>query len=879
MTSTTVREESPPDASAEPAAGAPGAGGGEADRPMTHRQVLQGLVGLLLALLVAMLSSTIVSNALPRITADLNGSQGQYAWVVSAMLLTSTATTPLWGKLSDLVSKKLLYQVAIVIFTLGSVLGGFSQSMGMLIGFRAVQGIGMGGLQALAQVVLAAMVPPAERGRYTGYIGATFALATVAGPLLGGFIVDSPLGWRWCFWITVPIAVVAFIVLGKVLKLPVVKRDVKVDWFGALFLVGGVSALLIWVSMAGNQFAWWSQHTAWLVAGGLVAILIALVIETRVREPIVPLGMFRNRTISAATIGMVAVGTAMFGGTVFLSQYFQLSRGFSPTGAGLMTLPMVFGMFVSTTASGQIIARVTGRIKPFLVSGAAVMIVAMYLLSTMDHETHLVLVGCYLALMGIGVGMLMQNLVLAVQNATSSRNMGSVTSVVTFFRTLGGSAGVSVLGAVLATRLTGYIQDRMAALGVPADAASGAGGGSSTLDVGSLPEPVKTVVQASYGDAIGDLFFISACIAVITFIAVLFIKEVPLRTTIHTEDEGEATPVAAQETAGAHADTTAREAGAARVAGGAASAQAADQPTAVMAAVGQDTGSDGNGSRRYADPVRTAAATNGAGVGSAAALGAHNDTGGLFVHGAVRDAAGGAVAGVVLTLTDANGRQAERGRSDEHGQFQLPVAGGGTYVLIASGGNYQPSASMVVVGDRPVRHDVQLSGAAELSGIVHNGYRGVAGAVVVLTDVRGEVVASSATGPDGRYAIGELVGGTYALTATAPACRPVAAQVALSDGERAEHDVALQSGSQMSGVVRSAALGVAIPDARVTLLDGSGAVVAAATTDVDGRYGFTDLPEGDYTVITTGFPPVAGSLQLHGEQVEHDVDLGYPEGQ
>ncbi|MHA6801623.1 MFS transporter [Bounagaea algeriensis] len=892
MTSTTVRGESPPAATAETAAGATGAGagatgvgGGATDRPMTHRQVMQGLVGLLLALLVAMLSSTIVSNALPRITADLNGSQGQYAWVVSAMLLTSTATTPLWGKLSDLVSKKLLYQVAIVIFTLGSVLGGFSQSMGMLIGFRAVQGIGMGGLQALAQVVLAAMVPPAERGRYTGYIGATFALATVAGPLLGGFIVDSPLGWRWCFWITVPIAVIAFLVLGRVLKLPVVKRDVKVDWFGALFLVGGVSALLIWVSMAGNQFAWWSQETAWLVAGGVVAVLIALVIETRVREPIVPLGMFRNRTTSAATIGMVAVGTAMFGGTVFLSQYFQLSRGFSPTGAGLMTLPMVFGMFVSTTVSGQIIARVTGRIKPFLVSGAAVMIVAMYLLSTMDSETDLVLVGCYLALMGIGVGMLMQNLVLAVQNATSSRDMGSVTSVVTFFRTLGGSAGVSVLGAVLATRLTGYIQDRLAALGVPAGAASGAGGGSSTLDVGSLPEPVKTIVQASYGDAIGDLFFISACIAVVTFIAVLFIKEVPLRTTIHTEDEWEATPVAAQEAAGAHADTTAREPGVAREegvareAGVVASARAAEQPTAVLAAVGESTGSDGIGPRLHADPVHTAAATNGAGVGPAAAVGAHDDAGGLFVHGTVRDAAGGAVTGVVLTLTDANGRQAERGRSDEHGQFQLPVAGGGTYVLIASGGNYQPSASMVVVGDRPVRHDVQLSGAAELSGTVHDGHRGVAGAVVVLTDVRGEVVASGATGPDGRYAIGELVGGTYALTATAPGCRPVAAQVALGDGERAEHDVALQSGSQMSGVVRSAVLGVAIPDARVTLLDGSGAVVAAARTDVDGRYGFTDLPEGEYTMITTGFPPVAGSLQLHGEQVEHDVDLGHPEGQ
>ena len=488
---------------------------------MTHRQILEAMSGLMLALLVAILSSTIVSNALPRILADLKGSQGQYTWVVTAMLLTSTATTPIWGKLADLFSKKLLYQVAITIFTVGSVLGGFAQSMPMLIGFRAVQGIGMGGLQALIQVVIAAMVSPRERGRYSGYIGATFAVATVSGPLVGGLLVDTPwLGWRWCFWVTVPIAVAAFVVLGRTLRLPVVSRDVPIDWFGAFFLVGGVSLLLIWVSLAGKQFAWLSLPSASLVAGGVLAVVAALIVETRVREPIVPLGMFRNRTVTLSIVAMVAVGTAMFGGAVFLGQYFQIARAFTPTHAGLMTLPMVLGLFVASTVSGQIISRRTGRVKPFLVFGAIMLVAGMGLLSTIDHETNLVLVGCSLATMGIGVGCLMQNLVLSVQNTARSGEMGSMTSVVTFFRTLGGSAGVSVLGAVLSTRVADYVLT-----GLP-------GAVPGSLDLGRLPAPVQGVVRAAYGDAIGDVFFVAACVSVVTLIAVLFMPEVPLRTSV-----------------------------------------------------------------------------------------------------------------------------------------------------------------------------------------------------------------------------------------------------------------------------------------------------------------------------------------------------------
>ncbi|GAA2335469.1 MFS transporter [Saccharopolyspora halophila] len=834
MTSST---ETMPQASARPSAPHESA----AEPKMSHRQVLEAMSGLMLALLVAILSSTIVSNALPRIIADLHGSQGQYTWVVTAMLLTSTATTPLWGKLADLFSKKLLYQLAITIFTIGSVLGGFAQSMEALIGFRALQGIGMGGLQALIQVVIAAMVSPRERGRYSGYIGATFAVATVSGPLVGGLIVDTPwLGWRWCFWVTAPIAVIAFIVLGRVLKLPVIKRKVKIDWFGALFLVGGVSLLLIWVSLAGKSFDWLSPETGMFVGGGLLALIIAVIIESKHSEPIVPLKMFKNPTVTLATIGTVSVGTAMFGGAVFLGQYFQIARGFTPTHAGLMTLPMVIGLFLSSTISGQVISKVTGKIKPFLIGGSVTMLVGMGLLSTIDHDTDLVLVGIYLFLMGSGVGMLMQNLVLAVQNASAAKNMGATTSVVTFFRTLGGSSGVSVLGAVLAVRVEEYVRDGLSAIPGAAQAMAG-GGGTSDLDVGALPGPIQTIVRSAYGDAIGDIFLISACVAVVTLITTLFIREKPLRTTVESDEELEEVRVTASDES---VDAPVGE-----------NAQVNGAPVAVP----------------RSEQVRPDS-VNGRIVGDLAEL-----AGGRVVHGFVQDSVGNPVPGVVLTLTDARGRQVERARTDSDGSYRLDVADGGSYVLIASGGSYQPTASMVAVGDGPVRHDVQLLGAGQLAGRVHSGEAAVAGAMVVLTDVRGEVVATDTTQSDGDYAFADLVGGSYALTVNAEGYRPVATPVTVTDGEQVELDVALQTGAELSGVIRSANLGAPVPDARVTLLDTTGAVVSAATTDIDGRYHFTDLPDGEFTVIATGYPPVATSLRLEGQENTHDVELGYPE--
>ena len=500
---------------------------------MSHREVLEALSGLLLAMFVAMLSSTVVSNALPVIVTDLGGSQTGYTWVVVATLLTMTATTPIWGKLADLSSKKVLVQSALVIFSAGSLVAGLAPSMEVLIGARAFQGLGVGGLTALVQVVIASMVSPRERGRYSGYIGATFALATVSGPLIGGLLVDT-VGWRWCFYVGLPVALLAFVVLQKTLHLPVVTREVHIDYLGATLLVGGVSVLLVWVSLAGTQFGWTSTTSALLVAVGLVVLALAVYVEARVaREPVVPLRLFRDRTTSLATAASVLIGVAMFGSTVYLSQYFQLSRGMTPTEAGLMSIAMVGGLLVSSIVSGRRIST-TGRWKRYLVGGMVGVIVGLSLLATIDESTSLVLVGGYMAVLGLGLGATMQNLVLSVQNNTAQSDMGAASSVVAFFRSMGGSVGVSALGAVLAHQVADTVSAGLARMGVPA---AGVGGSRAIPDLATLPAPVRALFEQAFGEATGHLFLVALPFAVLALGCVLLIHEVPLRTTILRDDE------------------------------------------------------------------------------------------------------------------------------------------------------------------------------------------------------------------------------------------------------------------------------------------------------------------------------------------------------
>ncbi|WP_222194500.1 MDR family MFS transporter [Modestobacter italicus] len=495
---------------------------------MTHREILSALSGMLLAMFVAFLSSTVVSNALPTIITDLRGTQSQYTWVVTATLLASTASTPIWGKLADLFSKKLLIQIAIVVFIVGSMLAGLSQSVPTLIGWRVLQGLGLGGLQALVQIAMAAMISPRERGRYSGLLGSVMAVATVGGPLIGGLLVDTSwLGWRWCFFVGVPFALAAVILLQRTLHLPVTKREVSIDYLGAAFLTAGVSALLIWVTLAGDSFAWASLETALFVGGGVLAIVAFVVTELRAEEPIVPLRLFRDRTTTLAIIASVAIGVAMFGSTVFLGQYLQISRGYSPTAAGLLTIPMVGGLLVSSTVSGILITR-TGKWKRYLVAGSLLVAIGFGLLATIDHATNMVVLGVFLAVLGVGIGMTMQNLVLAVQNTVAATDLGAASSAVAFFRSLGGTIGVSVLGAVLSSRVGNLIQSGLA--DVPGAAAAAGSGDIGLASLADAPAPVRELIQVSYGDATGRVFLISAVLSIITILAILFIREVALRT-------------------------------------------------------------------------------------------------------------------------------------------------------------------------------------------------------------------------------------------------------------------------------------------------------------------------------------------------------------
>jgi len=515
---------------------------------MSHRQIVEAMIGILAALFVGLVSSTIVSNALPTIIADLDGSQRAYTWVVTSTLLAMTAATPIWGKLADLFDKKLLLQLAIVLFVIGSATSGTAQNVGQMIGFRVIQGLGMGGILALSQAVIGAMIAPRERGRYNGYLGSVMAVATVSGPLIGGVIVDTSwLGWRWCFYVCVPLAVIALVLIQRTLHLDSNPRKASIDWAGAGLIAFCVSALLIWVSFAGDDFDWLSWQTAAFLAAALVALALAVLVERRVKEPVVPPAIISRRTTLLSVIASMAVGVAMYGGSVFLGQYFQVARAYSPTSAGLLTMPMMLGVLISSVITGRLITS-TGRYKRYIVGGVALLVVGFALLGTIDHSTALPLIAVYMALVGLGVGASMQNLVLAVQNTVDVREIGAASGVIAFFRSLGGTIGVSVLGAVLASHVTDLITAGLTGLGVDASAASA---GGSTLDVKSLPAPVAEVVRTAYGDGTARIFLVAACVGVIALIATVFIEEVALRRTVSMASPGQ------QEGGGTAADSIA----------------------------------------------------------------------------------------------------------------------------------------------------------------------------------------------------------------------------------------------------------------------------------------------------------------------------------
>ncbi len=509
-----------------PAAGTPGT-------KMTHREVLIVFSGLMAGMLLAALDQTIVATALPTIVGDLGGLE-HLAWVVTAYLLTSTAATPLFGKISDMYGRKLIFQAAIVIFLIGSVLSGLSQNMAQLIGFRAIQGMGGGGLMALSQAIIGDIVSPRERGRYMGYIGSVFALASIAGPLLGGWFVDN-LTWQWVFYINLPVGAVALWVTSATLKLPVHRVQRKIDYLGAALMVTGVTSLLLATVWGGEQYPWGSPQIIGLLVAGTVLSVLFVLQEARAEEPILPLRLFRSKVFTLASAGAVIVGAGMFGAIVFLPVFLQVVTGASATNSGLLLLPLMAGLILTSTLSGRLITR-TGRYRVFPIFGTAMMAVGLFLLSTMDATTTRLVSSVYMVVLGVGIGSVMQVLVLAVQNDVDQRDLGVATSAASFFRSLGGSVGSALFGAVLSARLAYWLPELLPA-GAAAELDPSTLQGSPEV-IAALPADVHAAVVEAYANSIETVFLLAIPLAILGFLLMWFLPERPLRETVHVAGVG-----------------------------------------------------------------------------------------------------------------------------------------------------------------------------------------------------------------------------------------------------------------------------------------------------------------------------------------------------
>ena len=498
-------------------------------KPITRRRLWLILGALLLGMLLAALDGTIVSTALPTIVGDLHGGS-HLAWVVTAYLLASTISTPLWGKLGDLYGRKNLFQLAIVIFLAGSIMSGLSQNMMELIIFRAIQGVGAGGLLVGAQAITGDVIPARQRGRYMGYFGAVFGLSSVLGPLAGGFFTQH-LSWRWVFYINVPIGIVALFIIAAVLHIPVKRVQHKIDWLGISLLSGGVSAIILLTTWAGTQYAWGSPTIIGLGLLGVALIVAFCIVETKATEPIIPLKLFRNRTFSAASgVGFI-VGFSMFGAIVYIPLYLQTVHGASPTASGLELLPMVAGMLLTFIFSGQLVSR-TGRYKIFPIVGSAVLAVGLAMLAQLGPHTSYGLASIDMFVVGLGVGLVMQVLVVAVQNSVPYSQLGVATSTSSFFRTIGGSFGVSALGEIFNSRLLSSLR----AHATPAQLSLVKGGNISAnpAQISHLPIAERLIFINAFSHGLQGVFLAAVPFAVLAFVLSWLMKEIPLRTTSNT---------------------------------------------------------------------------------------------------------------------------------------------------------------------------------------------------------------------------------------------------------------------------------------------------------------------------------------------------------
>ncbi|HVL23521.1 MAG TPA: MDR family MFS transporter [Thermomicrobiales bacterium] len=493
---------------------------------LSHNQIIGVMFGLMAGMFLAALDQSIVGVALPRITSDLGGLE-HLAWVVTAYLLTSTAVTPLWGKISDLYGRRIIFQTAIVIFLVGSALCGLSQNMFQLIAFRALQGVGGGGLMAIALSIIGDVIPPRERGRYQGYFAAVFGVSSVAGPLLGGWLTDA-FSWRWIFYINLPIGIVALVITSISLKMPVMRREHSIDYLGAGLIVASVSSLLLYLNYAGENWGWGGNRSLGLLALAVVFGALFFVVESSAKEPIIPLRLFKNSIFSVGNAYGFLAGMAMFGGIIFLPLYFQGVLGMSPTESGLAMIPMVAGIFTTSIGVGQLITK-TGKYKIYPIIGAVVIIVSLLLLHSIQPDTPYWQIAIYAYLFGFGLGNTMQTITVAVQNAVEFRDMGAATSTTTFTRNLGAAIGTAIFGAILNARLGDHLASDLGAAGITPPA----GVLESTSNIQAmrrLEEPIRGIVLDAYTSSITDLFLVAIPFVVVALLVAFLLKEIPLRT-------------------------------------------------------------------------------------------------------------------------------------------------------------------------------------------------------------------------------------------------------------------------------------------------------------------------------------------------------------